>query len=563
MVASQSIFSTSLLSLLCAGATASALTMETVTIGDPGNSNDPATGGFYGGVSYTYNIGKYEVTLNQYTEFLNAVADTDTYALYRVHMATVLNSAGINRSGSSGSYNYTVIGDGQRPVTFVNWFAAARFCNWLHNGQPNTGSQTAGTTEQGAYALNGAIFDTGFSKSAGAKYWIPSASEWYKAAFYQPAANGGDADGYWQYATGTNDVPNSRNGSLSDPNSGNITRDDSIANGYNGGYAVTNSAIYESSQNYLTTVGAYALSDSYYGTFDQGGNVEEWTDEFTNFHGNARYLRGGAWNLPDGRSSGRSLSGSSDSYSFTGFRVATSEIPSPTIITLSPADNATGVALTSNLIATFSEAIAIGTGNITIKNVTDNTQTTIPITSGSPQITVSGSTLTINPTADLVGGKSYAIQIAATAIKDLSNNPFAGISDDTTWNFSTALPAFSSWITGTFAGGASIPVGKRGPLEDPDNDGISNLLEYALAGHDPTVANPSVGTFTGTTLSYTKRLGTTGLTFAIQRSTDLGATDPWTEVAGGTYVNNSSTISYTFTPGIPANQFLRLQVQSN
>ncbi len=55
---------------------AHALTLDTVTIGNPGNPNDPLTGGLYGGVSSTYNIGKYEVTLNQYTEFLNAVADT-------------------------------------------------------------------------------------------------------------------------------------------------------------------------------------------------------------------------------------------------------------------------------------------------------------------------------------------------------------------------------------------------------------------------------------------------------------------------------------------------------
>lgn len=43
-----------------------------VTVGDPGNANDTATGGTYGGVSYVYDIGKYDVTLNQYTTFLNA-----------------------------------------------------------------------------------------------------------------------------------------------------------------------------------------------------------------------------------------------------------------------------------------------------------------------------------------------------------------------------------------------------------------------------------------------------------------------------------------------------------
>ena len=44
-----------------------------VTVGDAGNANDTATGSLYGGVSYTYAIGQYDVTLNQYTTFLNAV----------------------------------------------------------------------------------------------------------------------------------------------------------------------------------------------------------------------------------------------------------------------------------------------------------------------------------------------------------------------------------------------------------------------------------------------------------------------------------------------------------
>ena len=75
IVKTKPILGLTLLALLGGSSTASALTMETVTVGNPGNPND-STG--YGAVSYTYNIGKYEVTLNQYTEFLNAVADTNS-----------------------------------------------------------------------------------------------------------------------------------------------------------------------------------------------------------------------------------------------------------------------------------------------------------------------------------------------------------------------------------------------------------------------------------------------------------------------------------------------------
>lgn len=55
------------------------ITIDLINIGNPGNPDD-FTG--YGGVSYGYAIGKYEVTLTQYTAFLNAVAKTDTYNLY-------------------------------------------------------------------------------------------------------------------------------------------------------------------------------------------------------------------------------------------------------------------------------------------------------------------------------------------------------------------------------------------------------------------------------------------------------------------------------------------------
>jgi sulfatase modifying factor 1 len=178
------------------------ITIDTVTVGNAGNAND-STG--FGGVDYTYNIGTYEVSLLQYAGFLNAVAATDTYSLYNTNLGTDLNVAGISQSGSSGSYSYSVIGDGNRPVTWVSWFDAARFTNWLGNGQP-TGAQGAGTTETGAYTLNGATTGIGFTRNAGATWGIPSENEWYKAAYYDPSLNGGTG-GYWLYPTRSNSVP--------------------------------------------------------------------------------------------------------------------------------------------------------------------------------------------------------------------------------------------------------------------------------------------------------------------------------------------------------------------
>jgi autotransporter-associated beta strand protein len=120
---------------------------------------------------------------------------------------------------------------------------------------------------------------------------------------------------------------------------------------------------------------------------------------------------------------------------------ATTDVPdvtAPVISQLSPFNNATSVTVGENLIVTFNEDITVDTGSITIKNLTDGTQTVIDVTD-TTQVITSGPFLTINPTADLSYAKTYAIQIDPTAITDRSDNPFAGITNDTTWTFSTLL----------------------------------------------------------------------------------------------------------------------------
>lgn len=161
-------------------------------------ANDGASN--FGSVSYSYEISSYLVTACEYTEFLNAVARTDSYNLYRLQMSS--SRCGIIRSGSSGNYSYSVSGDyGNKPVTWVSWFEAARYCNWLHNNKPNSGTQTSSTTETGAYVLNGITSGNAPERSSSASYYIPSENEWYKAAYYK----GGSSDaGYWAYATQTN-----------------------------------------------------------------------------------------------------------------------------------------------------------------------------------------------------------------------------------------------------------------------------------------------------------------------------------------------------------------------
>ena len=282
--------------ILASGISTSAITIDTIHVGDPGNpSRSLAVGQGFGGVGYSYEIGKYEITVSQYTAFLNAVAATDTYALYNPQMATDLTVAGISRTGTSGGYTYAVIGSPNKPVTYVSYGDAIRFVNWIANGQPGLNGpsvpQDANSTEDGSYFVNGITHGTNLpsQRKAGAVWFLPNINEWNKAAFYQPSNKGGNYDGYWDYPTRTNSDPFSDQPPGTDApdpsNSANFFSDDRIANGYNDGYAVTSSALSNGTQNLLTDVGSYPMSKSYYGTFDQAGNVFEWT-EANSVHGN-------------------------------------------------------------------------------------------------------------------------------------------------------------------------------------------------------------------------------------------------------------------------------------
>jgi autotransporter-associated beta strand protein len=108
----------------------------------------------------------------------------------------------------------------------------------------------------------------------------------------------------------------------------------------------------------------------------------------------------------------------------------------PVAVAFHPTAGTTNVAVSANLVATFNETIVASTGNITLKNLTDGTQTIIAA-SDTTQVTTYGGELTINPASFLKANKQYAVQIAGDALKDYAGNNFAGIADDLTWTFTT------------------------------------------------------------------------------------------------------------------------------
>lgn len=303
--------------LAVSGIVQATITIDTVTVGNAGNTAD-TTG--YGSVGDNYNIGKYEVTAGQYIAFLNAVAATDTYGLYNTTMSRTDYGSGITRSGSLGSFTYSVASAFvNRPVNYVSWGDAARFANWLHNGQP-AGAQNASTTEDGAYYLNGVINSTALlavSRESDWKWAVTSENEWYKAAYHDKTA--GLAATYFVYPTSSNTAPG---------------RDMNDVSGNNANYVWPGATPYPiDSGKYTTVAGEFQNSDSPYGTFDQGGNVWEWNEAVI---GVTRGLRGQSWfNNPSGGLPATYRNYRCDPVyeSFDiGFRVA--EVPEPATICL-------------------------------------------------------------------------------------------------------------------------------------------------------------------------------------------------------------------------------------
>ena len=263
----------------------------------------------------------------QYDLLLNGITRTGVDGSYSYSVAP---SSTQNPEGSEN-----------KPVNYVNFLDAIRFANWMHNGK-GTGSTESGayliTTAElvgaarwenviyykatgdlsisvgdqaQASGLLGSGFDTrstilsvtkkeGFTyftvqnnnnsngiatgsgtvtvipatHAPGAQYWIPTENEWYKAAYYNPTLNNG-AGGYYDWATQSNIAPGNTVGTGS--NLAN-TRTDTGFTKSSGALIILETPDPLVGPNMLTPVGAFSGSASYYGTFDQDGNITEWNE---------------------------------------------------------------------------------------------------------------------------------------------------------------------------------------------------------------------------------------------------------------------------------------------
>lgn len=281
-------------------------TIDFVTIGNPGNPADttgePTSAG---AVPYVYNIGKYEVSRD-------AVEKANAEGNLRIFLSDMSFVTGGARP--------------DMPATQVSWNAAARFVNYLNTSQGYSPAYKFNVQPgDPGYDANANLVlweasDPGYNannpfRNSQSHYFLPSVDEWYKAAFYDPNANGGTG-GYWDYATGSNTAPSP------------------VASGTDLGSAVWAQRPSQGPANIKVAGGI-----SPYGTMAQSGNVFEWDEgEWEMPNDNAfnassqRGLRGGYWgidgNFPLDLSS--VVRGGVDPGSgngFVGFRVAS--IPEP------------------------------------------------------------------------------------------------------------------------------------------------------------------------------------------------------------------------------------------
>ena len=311
------------------------VTFDWAVVGNPGNADEvilservfgndgfvPIISGPVGGVDYAYQISKYEVTNAQYVSFLNAVdpAANNDLSLYHPNMASGFGGIGRNLSVDFGDRYFSQPGREENPVNYVSWIDSARFINWLQNGQGS------GSTESGVYTLDKSSNPLGTTevRAADADFFLPTRDEWHKAA-YHDAATGA----YYNYANQSDIIPISAHPSDNPAGANYLNTTGGFLNtGENNNYAVTRSTNFPTDINPITDVGSYTSSVSPYGTFDQNGNLWEWTETSHLFAGQRfeRNVQGGSWAVGGLDRDWRQLSSSylpSAENAQVGFRIA-------------------------------------------------------------------------------------------------------------------------------------------------------------------------------------------------------------------------------------------------
>ena len=240
------------------GSLGNAFDMEFVPIGNANNADDttgnpnPA-----GKVEYAYQMGKFEVSEDMITKYNANFGTTNGLVITK-------DLRGVDK-----------------PATSVSWNEAARFVNWLNT---STGGFAAYNATGGVNtditpwtAMDTLDYDASNPyRSVRTNFVLPSMDEWYKAAYFDPTANGG-LGGYFNFPNGSGTAPIA------------------VASG-----TAANTAVYEQSFAQGPADIMFAGGLSPYGIMGLGGNAKEWEETAFSLHNDSgsrpRAVRGGDWN---------------------------------------------------------------------------------------------------------------------------------------------------------------------------------------------------------------------------------------------------------------------------
>lgn len=213
----------------------------------------------------------------------------------------------------------------------------------------------------------------------------------------------------------------------------------------------------------------------------------------------------------------------------------------PTVAFFTPADGSGGLPISSTLKISFNELIQKGvSGTITIRRVSDSSVfESINVTSG--QVTVSLGTVTIDPAGALESAGSYYVEVSPGAIEDTSGNDFAGIADNTTWNFSTAQPPITA--TGPFSISRNAPAGTVVGTLNPNvlgKEGIKYTILGGSGGSSMMKAEPGTGYVVNPVFTFGDTVeGTTG---ALNPTSAGNFSPPGTPDGIGAFLLNATTV---------------------
>ena len=189
----------------------------------------------------------------------------------------------------------------------------------------------------------------------------------------------------------------------------------------------------------------------------------------------------------------------------------------PVVTTFLPENLAKKVSVVSDIVLTLSEKIQKGSGSVVLKTSTGLTLATYDVAS-SNNLTVSGTTLTINPTDNLAFDTSYKVEISSGAFKDLFGNNLAAVSNYSFTTNSNKLPTGSVTISGALKQGQTLQASNN--LADADglgaityqwqtsSDGINWVKTLTGSGDKFTLSEREVDRQIKVVASYTDSNGT-------------------------------------------------------